>query len=465
MRKQISERRNFLKATTTCAAGFIIVPRHVLGGKGYTSPSDKVTIAAVGVGGRGKENVAELLKLDDVQVVAIADPAKYWDLSRFYYRSTAGRGPVTEMIEDHYQLSNSEYKLKEYEDFRKMLDVESGIDAILCATPDHLHAYVTLASLHAGKHVYCEKPLTHNIWEARMVQKVARETGLATQMGNQMHSGARVRNTVEYLRAGIIGSVSEVHCWVPASRWSIDLREVPKVAALQPAEFNWDLWLGPRSMRPFNDVYTPVTWRDFWDFGCGAMGDFGCHDMDAPTWGLELPLPGSVEVYPAGFSDNHIAPYGEIGYYQFPAANGKPSVKLTWYSGGLKPPKPENVAAEFEFPRRGAMYVGEKGIMVTGASEQPQVFPESLRPASSIEPTIPSSNGHHRDWVDAIKGGPPASSNFEYAAHLTEITLLGVLSLRMGGQKILWDAENMKARGLDETESYIRETVREGWEM
>jgi predicted dehydrogenase len=229
---------------------------------------------------------------------------------------------------------------------------------------------------------------------------------------------------------------------------------------------NWDLWLGPRSSRPFNEAYAPVTWRDFWEFGCGALGDFGCHDMDAATWGLDLPLPDSVEVHPAGFSNENITPYGEIGYYSFGRGQGKDPIKLTWYSGGLQPPQPEITPQDFKFSRRGAMYVGDKGIMVTGGSPEPRVFPDDLYaapPASAA--TIAPSNGHHRDWVDAIKGGPAASSNFEYGAHLTEITLLGVLSLRMGGQKIYWDADKMKVKGIAEADQYIQEPVRPGWEM
>ncbi len=465
-RHKAPSRRAFLKNTALSTTGFMIVPRHVLGGRGYVAPSDKVNIAAVGVGGRGKENVAELLKLNDVQVTAIADPAWYWDLAAFYYRTTAGRGPVREMVEKHYAATTPNYKVAEYEDFRVMLEKETALDAILCATPDHTHAYVSLYGMRAGKHVYCEKPLTHNLWEARMVQKVAKETGLATQMGNQMHSTPMVRNAVEYLRAGVIGNIREVHSWVPATRWDKSLTGMPDETNPVPAGLNWDLWLGPRSSRPFNKAYVPVTWRDFWEFGCGALGDFGCHDMDAATWGLNLPAPETVEVLPAGYSDANITPYGEIGYYQFPAQGGDPPLKLNWYSGGLRPALPEMAPEGFTFSRRGAMYVGDKGIMVTGGSPVPKVFPDDLY-ASSSNPatTLAPTNGHHRDWVDAIKGGPAASSNFEYGAHLTEITLLGVLSLRLGGQKIYWDSRNLKAKGLDDADQYIREPERSGWEM
>jgi predicted dehydrogenase len=460
-------RRKFIQSTALSAVGFTIVPRHVLGGAGFTAPSDKVNVGVVGVGGRGRENIRDLLKLDDVQVTAIADPAEHWNLANFYYRSEAGRGPVAKMLEEHYAGKTPNYKLAAYSDFRRMLEKETALDAILCATPDHLHAYVSLMSMRAGKHVYCEKPLTHNIWEARQVQKVARETGLATQMGNQLHSSEGIRQTVEYLRAGAVGEVREIHAWVPASRWTDSLQGLPMGSTPRPKGLDWDLWLGPRAERPFHEVYTPVTWRDFWDFGCGAMGDFGCHDLDAAVWAFDLPAPATVELFPAGYSDENIAPHGEIGYYYFPAQGDRPAIDLTWYSGGLRPAHHELMPREVSLSRRGALYVGEKGIMLyEGGGRPPRLFPSSLNYSFELpKPTLSPTNGHHRDWIDAVKGGPAASSNFEYAARLTEITLLGVLSLRLGGKKIYWDAVNMKASGMPEADPFIRELVREGWEM
>lgn len=460
-------RRDFIKTSSLSAAGFFIVPRFVLGGKGYTAPSDKVNIGMVGVGGKGRQNAEDLMKLDDVQLTAIADPGEYWDLAEFYYRSVAGRGPVKKLIEGHYSQKTDNHKVKEYLDFREMLEKESGLDAICCSTPDNTHAYITYMAMKAGKHVYCEKPLTHNIWEARMIKKLTEETGLATQMGNVGHSTDGIRETVEYLRAGIIGEVRETFSWVPATRWIPEITGNPEKGSKKPKGFDWDLWLGPSAYRPYHEWYSPVTWRDFWDFGCGALGDFGCHDMDAATWAFELGHPETVEVFPAGYSDENITPYGEIGYYHFNENNtGKP-IKLTWYSGGLRPPLHEALPENYEWPRRGTMFVGDKGIIVNeGGNRAPKVFPEKF--AETITPpeaTIPRSKGHFRDWVDAIKGGQPASANFEYGAHLTEITLLGVLSLRMGGKKIFWNTDDLKATGLPEADVFIKEPVREGWEM
>lgn len=459
-------RRKFIQQSGIAGTAFMIVPRHVLGGKGFVAPSDKVNIALVGAGGRGQRNATALMALKDVNITAIADPAEYWDLNGFYYRTIAGRAHAKKMVEDHKKQNNQDYAIVEYKDFREMLDKEKDLDAVLCATPDHTHAYISIISMQAGKHVYCEKPLTHNIWEARRVKQVAKETGLATQMGNQLHSGNTVRNTVEYLRAGAIGKIKEIHSWVPATRWIPSLDGVPTDSHPIPKNFDWNLWLGPRSFRAFHESYAPVTWRDYWDFGCGAMGDFGCHDLDAAVWGLDLPAPEKVVLYPAGFSDVNIAPYGEIGYFQFPASKGRPAVKLNWYAGGLRPDRPSDLPDDVELPRRGALYIGSKGTMLYGRAGRVELYNKGQKMDFSIKsPILSPTNGHHRDWVDAIKGGPSASSNFEYGAHLTEITLLGVLSLRLGGKVIDWDAENMIAKGIPEAEVLIKEPVRRGWEM
>ncbi|MDF9798536.1 putative dehydrogenase [Catalinimonas alkaloidigena] len=460
-------RRNFVKGAALSATGFMIMPRHVLGGKGFVPPSDKVNIGIIGAGGKGRKNTEAFLKLDDVQVTAIADPAYYWNLADFYYRSEAGRGPVMDLVEEHYAAKTPNFKVAEYLDFREMLEKETALDAIVCSTPDHSHAYITSLGLQAGKHVYCEKPLTHNIWEARQVQGLARESGLATQMGNSGHSADGIRQTVEYLRAGVIGKVREAHAWVPAGRWNPGLQGLPQGNPNLPVGFDWKLWQGPRKEQDFQEEYVPVSWRDFWMYGCGALGDFGCHDMDAATWAFNLKAPESVQIFPAGYSDENIAPYGEIGYYDFKKQGDQSALKLHWYSGGLRPELHEALPKGYEYGRRASMFVGEKGIIMNdGGNRAPEIYPESLRDA--VKPprqTIPRSNGHFRDWVDAIKGGDPSSANFEYGARLTEITLLGVLSLRMGGKKIDWDYEQMKAKGLPEADQFIKEPVRQGWEM
>ena len=406
-----SSRRRFLAQSAAAAAtiGFpTIVPRHVLGGPHGTPPSEKVNIGIIGAGGKGKGNARNLMRLPDVQITAIADPADYWNLTDFYYRTEAGMGPVSQMVENHFSERTPNFKVARYEDFREMIEREkSSLDAIVCSTPDRSHAYVSMAAMHAGKHVYCEKPLTHNVWEARQVRDLARKTKLATQMGNGGHSQEGIRQTVEYVRAGVIGPIKEAHAWVPATRWNPGLTGYPREKRSLPKGLNWDLWLGPATERSFHEVLAPVAWRDFWDFGCGALGDFGCHDLDAITWAFDLEAPESVEILPAGFANDQIAPYGEIGYYHFPGKEKRSGVNVTWYSGGLKPAHPDAMPESMPLPNRGVLFIGEKGVIqCDGAGGAPRVFPDTLRASmTKPDPSIPRSKGHYRDWVDAIKGG------------------------------------------------------------
>ncbi len=464
-------RRDFIKKSALALTAFTIVPRHVLGGSGFIAPSDRVNIGMVGCGGMANNTIRGLIKLDDVRITAIADPAELWkNDDNTLYDSYTGWGPTKEFLESYYAAEKTpDQAIQVYKDFREMLKKEKGLDAIVCSTPDNNHAYVSITAMRAGKHVYCEKPLTHNIWESRKVREVARETGVATQMGNQLHALDGLRQTVEYLRAGVIGKVEEAHIFVPASRWLPGhTGGYPKSSDPVPEGFNWNLWLGPTPWRVYNKMYTPVTWRDFWDFGCGALGDFACHDMDIPTWAFNLHTPESVEAHPAGNEGSaEVASYGEIGYYKFLADGEQSPLNLTWYSGGLQPRLPDLLPRDVSLPSRGAMFVGDKGIiLINGPGSSPQIFPESLRNSfTPPEPSIPRSKGHHREWIDAIKGGPAAMSNFEYGAQLNEITHLGVLSLRLGGKKIYWDSNNMKAVGLPEADEIIREPVRKGWEM
>jgi len=254
-----TSRRNFLKsagAATAAATAFTIVPRKVLGGRGFTPPSDQVNVAIIGAGGRGFQNANDLMAINGVTITDIIDPAENWNLEEFYYKGVAGRLPVADAVDKHYSTEKHEHKCRHHQDYRKFFDSDQAkdVDAILCATPDHTHALISLRAMREGKHVYCEKPLTHNIAEARLVGKVAAETGVATQLGNNGHADEKLRRTVELIQAGAIGNVAEVHAWVPATRWNASINGRPKQGMPVPSGFDWNLWLGPRKPVDFSSV-------------------------------------------------------------------------------------------------------------------------------------------------------------------------------------------------------------------
>jgi len=461
-------RRSFIARTGLAVAAFNIVPRHVLGGPKFVAPSEKINLAIVGCGGQGQTNIRALFNQPDVQMIAIADPCETQDLHSFYFKSTAGRLPVKEEIEKNYSQKTPNYKVADYEDFRVMLEKEKGIDAILCATPDHLHAYVSVTAMRQGKHVYCEKPLTHNVWEARQMSRVARETGVATQMGNQGHSGDFIRQTCEMIWDGAIGDVREVHAWTSATRWNKKQYGGKPPEEPVPKGFNWDLWIGPREPRPYSSFYNPVTWRDFWDFGTAPIGDFFCHNFDPACWALDLKEPISIEAFAAGGVDAYMGPIGAVYYYHFGPRGKMPAVKFTWYEGSLMPERPEGLEADDQLGANGngILFIGDKGMLTCpGWAGRPLLLPGAKDEAYKRPPkTIPRGKGHHRDWLDAMKGGKPASSNFEYGAALTEVGLLGLVALRLQ-KKIYCDAKAMKATNAPEADKYIKEIYRSGWEV
>jgi len=461
-------RRQFLAASTATATAVSLVPRHVLGGATFVAPSQKVNIAIVGAGGQGRTNMRELFRHADAQVIAVADPIEREDLDAFYFKGVAGRLPVKAEAEKHYAAKTPNFKVADYEDFRVMLEKEKAIDAILCATPDHLHAYVCLWAMRQGKHAYCEKPLTHNVWEGRLMAKVARETGVATQMGNQGHSGEGLRQTFEWIRAGVIGEVREVHAWTGASRWSKKYTHGRPAEEPVPSGVNWDLWIGPREMRPYSSAYTPVTWRDYWDFGTAPIGDFFCHNFDPACFALELTAPTSIEAFGAGGVDSEMAPPGGIYYYQFPARGTLPPVRFVWYDGGMRPEFPEGLEEDDQLGAggNGTLFIGSKGMITCpGWAGDPRLLPGSRMDTFERPPkTLPRSKGHHRDWLDACKGGPTPSANFSYGAGLTEMGLLGLVALRVG-KKMLWDTASAKSPNVPEADRYLRGTYRRGWEL
>ena len=433
--------RRDLLGQAAAVAAFTVVPRHVLGGASHVPPSEKLNIAGVGIGGRGE---GDLHECGSENIVALCDvDAAY-----------AGK------VFDKYP------KARRWTDFRKMLDEHKDIDAVIIATPDHTHAVISMAAIKRGKHVYCEKPLTHSIWEARQVAEAAREAGVATQLGNQGQASEENRLVSEFIADGAIGPVREVHAW--CNRY-ISPRGIdrPKETPPVPGTLNWDLWLGPARNRPYHPCYLPFSWRGWWDFGTGVLGDIGCHQLDPVFRALKLGYPTTVEACSSGVNDE-TAPQSSIVRFQFPAREGMAPLTLTWYDGGLMPERP----TELEEGRRFGnpddnLFIGETGKMLGH-----RLIPESKmqaydRPAR----TIPRSPGHHAEWLLACKGGPPARSNFDWAGPLTEVVLMGNVALRMEkqlyekGLTLHCDGPNMRITNLPEANKYVRDEYRSGWAL
>ncbi|HYN04820.1 MAG TPA: Gfo/Idh/MocA family oxidoreductase [Vicinamibacteria bacterium] len=467
-------RRQFLATTAAAAAAVAIVPRHVLGGPRFVAPSDKVNVALVGVGGQGLVNARALFQEDDCQVIAVADPAEEWDLSAFYYGGKGGRSVARAEIEKTYAAKTPNHRCAVYDDFRVMLEKEKAVDAVLVATPEHLHGYCSIVSMKAGKHVYCEKPLANSVWEARQMARVAAETGVATQMGNQGRSSEGHRQIAEWIWDGAIGAVREVHAWnrAPAS-FGVIWRPAARPTGTYPvpAGLNFDLWLGPRKERPWHPAYAPVTWRGFWDFGGGAMPDMGIHHLDPAFNALDLAIPETVEATAYGEVDLELCSRGLYVTWRFAANDKRGPVTVHWYDGGLMPATPPEIDPEDPKQRLGegedgVFFVGEKGIITAaGWSGMPRLLPLELH-RSYVRPakTIPRVPGHHADWLRACKGGPPASGNFGYGARLTEFMILGNVALR-AGKMLRWDSANMKATNAAQADAFLKLEHRKGWEL
>ncbi|NLH17500.1 MAG: Gfo/Idh/MocA family oxidoreductase [Phycisphaerae bacterium] len=459
-------RRQFIAGSAFAAASFTLLPRFVLGGPKFIAPSDKIYIALIGCGGQGRTNARGLFDHADAQIVSVCDPNEKDDYSRFYYGGFAGRLPVKEEVVEHYSQQKPDFSCTEYEDFRVLFEKEKNIDAILCATPDHAHAFVTMAALKRGKHVYCEKPLTHNIYEARAVAKAAAEAGVATQMGNQGRSDEGNRLTCEWVWDGAIGAVREVHAWSGAGGWSSG-RGRPQETPEVPKTLKWDLWLGPRKDRPYHPNYAPYNWRGWWEFGTGCIGDMAVHNIDPAFAALKLEHPTSVEGFSEFVDSEVIGPNNRV-VWEYPQRGDMPPVKVTWYDGNLMPKRPDELEPDRQMggDGNGVMLIGDKGIIMGGGwSQSPRIIPEAkMKEYKRPEKTLPRSPGHHRDWLNACKGGPKACSDFSYSARLAEMMLLGDVAIRTQ-MKIFWDGPNMKATNAPEAEAFIREQYREGWSL
>ena len=435
-------RRGFLtgSAKVVAAAGiFSIVPRHVLGGPAQKPPSEKLGIAGIGVGGQGSGDLKEMA---GENIVALCDVDTKYAANCFKTYSGA----------------------EVFKDYRVMLDKRKDIDAVMIATPDHMHAPITLAALRAGKHVYVEKPMAHSIEEARVMTKVAKETGLVTQMGNNGHAGEGLRLTREWIQAGAIGAVREVHCWSdrPGTFWKQDL-DRPTDTPPAPASLDWNLWLGAAPVRPYHPIYCPRAWRGWFDFGTGAMGDMAIHNMDPAFFALDLDAPIAAEASTSPLKKESF-PAWQIITYTFAAKGARPGLKIVWYDGGKQPPRPPELEADRQLGDNGIYFVGEKGTMLCGGwAGAPRLIPETKmqayeRPAK----TLPRSVGHRAEWIQACKARKPADAmaGFAYSGPYTEALLVGNLAVRLQ-KPIQWDSAAMKATNAPEADPLIRKTYRE----
>lgn len=519
-------RRRFLSTVGLATAGLTIVPRHVLG-RGFQAPSDRLGIAGVGVGGRGR---AVLTNMSSQRLVAMCDVD--WGYADRGFagltdeiataekriaaneievrppasaRNEGGPRPVTYRQMTPLERSRAiAYRDRQtalvaalpqaarYQDFRRMLEERKDIDAVVVATPDHLHAGVALAAMDLGKHVYVEKPLCWSVAEARQLAKRAAETKVTTQMGNQGHSLDDGRTAVEYIRSGALGPVREVHVWTnrPLGFWP---QGVPRPAALttperdvrwngpgitarlgaaltghypMPEGLAWDLFLGPAPFVEYHPVYHPFNWRGWVDWGSGPLGDMGAHLLDHAYWGLDLGFPTTVETVSTPF--NGVAfPHATTTYYEFPARGAQPAVTMTWYDGGLLPPKPAELGEdEILSPGGGALVIGARGkLLYETYGARPRLLPRSLHesvgaPPRSL-PRIPDEL-HEMNWVDAARGRTTASCPFDYAARLTEVMLLGIVSLR-AGRKLAYDGAAMRVTNDAAANAFLSRVPRQGW--
>lgn len=426
-------RRDFLK---TSGAGAAVIAGGVwseLTAGESNSPGEKLSIACVGTANRA---AADIREVKSQNIVALCD------VDRSYLDRAASRFPNAHT----------------YADYREMIEKESKrLDAVVVGAADHHHAPASIRAIRAGLHVYCEKPLTHTVHEARVVAEAAKEQGVATQLGTQIHAGENYRRVVEIVRSGAIGDVTEVHVWV-GKGWGGGDR--PEGSQEPPPTLNWDLWLGPAPERPYwPGRYHPAQWRRWWDFGSGTLGDMACHFMDLPFWALKLRHPTGCEaegpeVHP------ETCPLGLIVRYEFPQREGLPPVKLTWYDGNRIP---RQVAGQ-RVPGSGVMFVGSQGKMFADYGSY-RLFPtEKFTGYKPPQPTIPRSIGHHAEWIKACKDGSPTTCNFDYSGALTEAVLLGNVAFRVG-QKLDWDAQSLRATNCPAADKFIRKKYRPGWEV
>ncbi|MET3114719.1 putative dehydrogenase [Pedobacter sp. CG_S7] len=473
----INSRRSFIKTTALAAAGFMIVPRHVLGGKGFLAPSDRLYVAGIGVGGKGQSNLSNIYKGGKAEIAFLCD--------------VDDRRAATSVINFP--------KAKYYKDYREMLDKEAkNIDAVVVSTPDHNHAMIAMAAMQLGKHVYVEKPLSHDIFEARQLTQAAKHYQVVTQMGNQGASGDGVRQLKDWVDAGVIGKVEKVYCWTDRPSWPQGIMWPPTTAEI-PKELDWDLWLGSAPEKSYIDKLVPFNWRGWWDFGTGAIGDMGCHLVEPPFRILELDTPtevqcsvGSIYVdeFKRGYFPDSCPPSSHVIMTFKKTKKTKDDLQIHWMDGGIKPARPEELGANEPFGANGVLFEGTRGKMICDVyGANPRLLPLSrtneVRVKQSIERVPGGVDGHYWSWVEACIAGygkKELSSPFEIAGPLTETLLIANLAIRgtvvqipkVTGKgfnypgrdiKLLWDKENLRVTNFDEVNQFVKREYRQGWSL
>jgi predicted dehydrogenase len=438
-------RRAFL---SSAAAASLMVPRQVLGA-GKTSPNEKLNIAGIGIGGMGGGN---LRNLGQENIVALCD------VDSDYAAKTFATYPDA----------------KRYVDYREMLVKETDIDGVVIATPDHTHAMIAKAAMEAGKHVYCQKPLTHTVHEARTLAETAKKTGVVTQMGIQGHSMRGIREVKEWIAAGVIGEVREVEAWCDLTyypwghaSWSSPVGTRPEETPAIPDTLDWEIWEGPAPHRPYHPCYHPRTWRSWWDYGCGMMGDRGAHTFDPIFWALDLGQPTIIEASSTDLNpETH--PIACLVTYEFPARGDKPPVTLTWYDG-MRPPRPKEIDRKETLGdgEGGVLFKGSDGYLTCGTyGQSPRLLPESrMKAFTPPAETIARVKGSHEDdWCRAIREGGQSGADFSYSGPLTEICLLGNIAKRLD-TKIEWDTDALEVTNHDGAKDLVTKAYRDGWRL
>ncbi|MDA9362531.1 Gfo/Idh/MocA family oxidoreductase [Flavobacteriaceae bacterium] len=482
--KSKKSRRNFIKKSSAVGAGIFIVPRNVLGGLGFTAPSDQLNLAAIGSGGKGISDIANASVNGRERVAALCDV----DFSGSASRSVK-RFP----------------KAKLYADFREMLDNEKDIDAVTISTPDHVHGPAAVYAMERDKHVYVQKPITHNIREARILTELARKQKVVTQMGNQGGSNPLLKMVQNWVDSGKVGKIAEVKVWTNRPVWPQGLKMQDPDPGLKPDSLDWNLWLGPASQKPYTPNLHPFNWRGWWEYGTGALGDVGCHLIDIPFRTLGLKYPKSAEcsvgsvftkMWNPDYHPEGCPPSSLITLNFDSTEKSKSPIQLTWTDGGIRPPHPDIIPADSDIggqdSQNGVLMIGDKGIISTNINDSSPLTPKLYLYDGQTEfgpekEDMPEPEyGHQRKWVDACKAGFNSkehlnlTSSFDYAGPMTETVLMGNLAIRSymlrkedsngsfdyyARKKLLWDGENMKITNVEEANQFVTRKYREGWKI